>query len=127
MPFRIFVVDDDHDTADSLVMVLKIWGFGDSQAFYSAHEALQAAIACCPSVMLVDIAMPKMDGFRLAKSIRDNQELKDMLLVAVSGYADPEHRLLAMQAGYDRFFAKPADFAELEELLKRAREKRSGG
>ena len=125
-PFRVYFVDDDHDTADSLIFLFKLWGFDDCRAFYSAEEAWRTACACHPSAMLIDIAMPGMDGLRLAMSIRQNPELKDILLVALTGYADAEHRRLAMQAGYDVFLIKPTDLDELKELLSKAREKRAG-
>jgi CheY-like chemotaxis protein len=126
MPFRVFIVDDYRLGADTLVKLLKLWQFKDSQAFYSGEEALQSAIAWPPSVMLIDIHMPGMDGLRLAKSIREAPDLKDLPLIAISGYIDQEHRRLALEAGYDHFLAKPFDFKELKELLKEVRAKRWG-
>jgi CheY-like chemotaxis protein len=123
-PFCILVVDDDHDAADSLVMLLREWGYENCQAVYSGEEALARASASRPAVMLVDLAMPGVTGLGLAQSIRRNPRLKGLVLVAISGYADEQHRRLARQAGFDLLLAKPADPAQLQELLNREQEKR---
>jgi two-component system CheB/CheR fusion protein len=123
-PFAILVVDDDHDAADSLVLLLRNWGYENCQAVYSGEEGLEAARFSRPSVMLVDLAMPGTTGLGLAQSIRLNPRLKSMALVAISGYAGEEHRRLAREAGFDLLLAKPADPAQLQELLKKEQEKR---
>jgi CheY-like chemotaxis protein len=123
-PFLVFVADDDRDTADTLRMLLDVWQI-DNQAFYSGQEIWQAACSCRPSALLIDIAMPELDGFCLAKMVRQNPELKDILLIAVTGYADEAHRIAAMQAGFDIFLVKPTDLEQLRDLLTAAKEKRS--
>jgi CheY-like chemotaxis protein len=114
---RILIVDDDRDTVDALQMLVKSWGFHHCSAFDSSEAAWQVACSCRPSVMVIDLAMPKMTGLELAARVRKNADLKDVLLVAFSGYADAQHRDLASQAGFDAFLAKPLNPDELLGLL----------
>jgi len=68
--------------------------------------------------VLLDIGLPEMDGYEVAKRIRGEVGLSDAVLVALSGYDEERHRRLAREAGFDRHVTKPVDAAKLEELLK---------
>src|SRR5262245_49296144 len=81
---RLLVVDDNHDAADSLGLVLGF--YFDVDVTYDGASALSAALAVPPDAMLVDLSMPHMDGFRLAELVRREQSLQKTLLVAVTGH-----------------------------------------
>lgn len=123
-PLRVLVVDDNKDTADSLCMLAQIWGFQSERA-YDGVAALDMVSAYRPDVLLLDIAMPKMDGFRLAQQIREMAACKDILLIAITGHAGPEHRLQCERAGFDDFLIKPADPSAIMKLLVREAARRA--
>jgi two-component system, sensor histidine kinase len=79
---RVLVADDDADTADSLALLVRLWGHG-VWVTYAGVEALAAALAYRPDVLLLDVAMPGLDGFRLARLIRGQPRLDGALLVAI--------------------------------------------
>src|SRR5437773_9889506 len=86
---RVLVVEDDADTADSMAMLLRYWGF-ESLAVVTASAGLEVALTGFPDVVLLDLALPGMDGFEFAKRLRQQPrpESKTPFLVAVSGYGD---------------------------------------
>ena len=111
------VVDDNRDAADSMAMLVTLWGH-DVRVTYGPTEGLEVAAAYQPDVMLLDIAMPLMDGNIVAKQLRQQMRFKNTLLIAVSGYADVEHRLTSMIAGFDHYLTKPVEPSTLEKLLR---------
>ena len=116
-PLRIMVVDDNVDAAESLAMMLEL----DGHCVVRAHNA-RAAIAVarneCPNVMLLDIGLPDIDGYELARRLRALPEVGDALLIAVSGYGQSEDRQLAADAGFDHYLVKPVEFESLRALLQ---------
>lgn len=112
--FRVLIVEDHKDVADSLRMLLELWGFA-VQTVYDGATALAAARAFRPDCMLLDIGLPGLDGYRLAEQVRRDEELKRTPLVAITAYSD-EARALA--AGFDHHLVKPADPTRLETLLR---------
>ncbi|MBC8137544.1 MAG: response regulator [Fibrella sp.] len=87
----------------------------------TAHDgarALDNARLHRPEIVLLDISMPEMDGYEVAKRIRGELGLGDALLVALTGYGEDRHRRLAREAGFDQHVTKPVDASKLEELLK---------
>src|SRR5438552_9058480 len=118
---RVLIVDDDPDTADTMVILLSHWGF-QATAVRCGVEALQAAqVTSPPDVILLDIGMPGMDGLEVARRLRKEVpgNGRRPFLIAVSGYGDPQTRTQAQQSGIDLQLVKPVDPAELEKLLKR--------
>jgi CheY-like chemotaxis protein len=111
---RILVVDDNSDAADSLAMLLRLEGH-EVHAVYSAPVALEAAKAIQPDVILLDIGLPEMDGYELARRIR--KDTQSMKLVALTGYGRAEDRERAEAAGFDAHLVKPANLEVLERLL----------
>ncbi|QEL19882.1 response regulator [Limnoglobus roseus] len=111
---RVLVVDDNPDFAESSAVLLRMWGH-DARVAFSGKVALEAATGFPPHVFLLDIAMPRMSGYELARHCR--ARFRASLLVAITGYADAVHRALGEQAGFDRYLAKPVDLAALEALL----------
>ena len=115
-PCRILVVDDNIDAAETLEMLLEVSG----HAVKIAHEgmsALQAAQAWRPDVMLLDIGLPGLSGYEVAKRIRLSETLKSVVLIALTGYGQEADRQLSRQAGFDHHLVKPANFAMLEKIL----------
>jgi len=117
-PLRVLIVDDCRDNADTLVLLLTQWGF-DARPAYDANSAVSLAVTFVPDVVMADIAMPGATGLDLAARLR---ELDPGLhsLVAITGYADDEHRDAAARAGFDFYFVKPPDLEELHGLLDAA-------
>lgn len=116
---RVLVADDNLDGADTLSILVQMWGH-DARVAYTGAEALQVALDYLPDVLLLDVSMPQLDGCELAERIRQEAGFKDALLIAVTGYADEAHRLLARKAGFDHFFIKSIDMSGLEKLLSLA-------
>jgi CheY-like chemotaxis protein len=113
---NVLVVDDDGDTLDSLSMLVAMWGHTAWVARDGA-AALAVAGANPVDVMLIDIAMPEMDGYSVARQLRRQPRYKDTLLIAVTGWGDEAHRLLGNEAGFDLYQTKPVDPSVLELLL----------
>lgn len=119
----VLVADDCQDSADSLSMLVRIWGH-DVRVAYSAPAALERALADRPDVLLLDIAMPGMDGYELARQIRRHRSLDDSLLVAVTGYADEAHRRRGRAAGFDHYLVKPGEPSDMDDLLRLEKDRR---
>jgi CheY-like chemotaxis protein len=117
--FRVVVVDDCRDNADTLLLLLTQWGFNARSAYDSA-TALSLVDSFSPDVIIADIAMPVASGLELAKRLRELSR-KPNVLIALSGYADDEHRHAAEAAGYDFYLVKPPDLDPLRDLLDAAR------
>jgi CheY-like chemotaxis protein len=113
---RVLVADDDRDAADSLSMLVKIWGHKVWVACDGA-AALEMASAYQVDVLLLDIAMPTMDGCQVARQLRRQARFEDTLLIAITGWADQAHRLLAAEAGFDLYLIKPVEPSTMEVLL----------
>lgn len=115
---RVLVVDDNHDIAVSLATLLQHCGH-DAHTAESGEAALREAPALRPDVMLIDLAMPRIDGLSVARQLRQTPECAATPLVAVSGYSDDEHRQQALAAGFDDFIVKPCPMADLIQVLRR--------
>jgi CheY-like chemotaxis protein len=113
---NVLVVDDDGDNLDSLAMLVAIWGHTAWVARDGA-AALAVAGANPVDVMLIDIAMPEMGGYSVARQLRRQPRYKDILLIAITGWGDEAHRLLGKEAGFDLYLTKPVDPSVLELLL----------
>ncbi len=114
---RILVVDDNIDAAEALGELLRDYGHEVATA-HDGTRALDHARLHRPEIVLLDISMPEMDGYEVAKRIRGELGLGDALLIALTGYGEDRHRRLAREAGFDHHVTKPVDAAKLEELLK---------
>ena len=113
---RVLVVDDNHDAAESLAMLLKLLS-ADVQVVYSGADVLEALATYKPSVVLLDIGMPGMDGLEVARRIRQLPESKDVTLIALTGWGQEEDRKRSESAGFDYHLTKPADLNALRNLL----------
>jgi CheY-like chemotaxis protein len=113
---RILVVDDNVDAAHSLAQVLQLDGH-ESEPVYGAVEALERAQSFRPDVILLDIGLPQMDGYEVARRLRQLDGFADIRLIALTGYGQHEDRQRSLAAGFDAHLAKPVDFAALEREL----------
>ncbi|HZP85599.1 MAG TPA: response regulator [Burkholderiales bacterium] len=113
---RILVVDDNRDAADSLGMLLRMMG-NEVHTAHDGLEAVGAAAAFGPDIVLLDIGLPKLDGYEVARRIREQDGGADMLLVALTGWGQEEDRRRSKEAGFDHHMTKPIDFEALRNLL----------
>jgi CheY-like chemotaxis protein len=113
---RILVVDDNADAANSLSELLKLDGHATMPAF-SAEDALSLSESFAPDVVLLDIGLPRMDGYEVAKQLRQSALRGNVTLIALTGYGQQEDRDRARAAGFDAHLVKPVDFAALAKLL----------
>jgi DNA-binding response OmpR family regulator len=120
---RVLVVDDNEDAADSLATLLGVMGYSVRTA-YDGPEGIEAADEFQPAVALLDIGLPKLSGYDIARHVRERRG-EDVLLVAITGWGQDEDRRRAREAGFDHHFTKPADFAQLLELIDRELKQRS--
>lgn len=118
--YRTLIVDDNHDAADSLNTMLSLMG-AESAVAYDGPSALELGERFRPEAILLDIGMPGMDGYEVARRIRQHPELRKARLIALTGWGQPEDRHRAKQAGIDHHLLKPVDTAALEDLLDRTR------
>ena len=115
-PQRVLVVDDNDDAAESLAMLLRMSGH-DVQVAQDGPMALGMAAAFRPDIVLLDIGLPGMDGYELARRIRELPELGGVQLIAVTGRGQEADRQAAAAAGFHAFITKPVDPEELARLL----------
>jgi PAS domain S-box-containing protein len=120
---RVMVVDDNVDAAQMLAALLEVQGHAVCVE-YDAKGALERARRECPDVLLLDIGLPDMDGYELARALRAQPESADATLVALTGYGQSQDRKEAEQAGFDRYLVKPADMDQVNEVLAEAARKR---
>jgi len=113
---RVLIVDDNVDAATALEMLLQASGHLVRVA-YTGPTGLAAALDFRPDVVLLDIGLPEMDGWKVAKRIRQQPMLHDILLVAMTGYGQNTDRQRSHKAGFDYHFVKPVDFAKLRQIL----------
>jgi len=116
---RVLIVDDEPDVARSSGRLLRTAGY-DIQVEVDATIALQVATKFAPDVVLLDVGMPIVDGLQLAQWLRREPALKDVLLVALTGYGQDSDRQRTKAAGFDHHLVKPVRFAEIEKILATA-------
>ncbi|HTG35145.1 MAG TPA: PAS domain S-box protein [Thermoanaerobaculia bacterium] len=117
-PLRILVVEDNRDAADSLRMLLELAGYSVEVA-YTGRDGLEIARRFHPQVALCDIGLPGgMDGYDLARALREAEETAESHLIAISGYGQEEDQRQAREAGFDRHLTKPVEPAALMRLLE---------
>ncbi len=114
--YRVLVVDDNEDSANSMGMLLQLKGY-EVRTAYDGLEAVAAAAEFRPAVVILDIGMPKLDGYGAARRIREASWSRGMVLVALTGWGQAEDKLRAQEAGFDHHLTKPVSPAKLEELL----------
>ncbi len=124
-PARVLVVDDNVDGAESLALMLGLQG----HVVRTAHDgaaALELAAAWCPEVVLLDIGLPGMSGYEVARRLRAQRPAPGLMLVAVTGWGTEEDQRRSAEAGFDHHLTKPVEVAALEAVLA-CRQAASGG
>jgi signal transduction histidine kinase len=115
-PRRVLLVDDNRDSAESLAQLLRLFGHEVWQA-YSGRDALALARAHRPDLVLLDIGMPDLNGYEVARQLRADPSFAVTTLVALTGYGSDEDRRRSLAAGFDGHLVKPIDFTDLERIL----------
>jgi CheY-like chemotaxis protein len=119
-PLRVLIVDDNQDAADSLQALLRLLG-ADAEVARDGHKALDAVTQYRPTVVLLDIGLPGMNGYEVARWIRARRDIQQPTIVAITGWGQPEDRRRAQEAGFDHHLIKPADLVALQGILNSLR------
>jgi CheY-like chemotaxis protein len=113
---RVLVVDDNMDAAATLADLLALWGH-DVRVAHTGATALETAREYQPDMVLLDIGLPGMDGYEVARRLRECEEMRGILLVAITGYGQEEDRRRSQEAALDYHLTKPVDPEALQEVL----------
>ena len=116
MPQRVLVVDDNVDAAQSLAMLLELLG-AETRVVNSGPDALAAIALFAPTAVVLDIGMPGMDGYEVARRIRADTRHDGVTLVAMTGWGQDEDRRRTRAAGFDHHLIKPPDIVALQSVL----------
>ena len=117
---RILVVDDNADAAESTAEYLRLEGH-ELKTVYDGAHALAAVTVFDPHVIVLDIGLPNLDGYAVARRLREHGDTSHTLLIALTGYGKKEDRDRAFAAGFDYHFTKPADPREIQRAIERGR------
>jgi CheY-like chemotaxis protein len=113
---RILVVDDNQDSADSLTILLCLAGH-DVVTVYDGQAGLDAAQSFRPEIVLLDIGLPGLDGYEVARRLRQQGDTYQALIIAITGYGKEQDRHLSQQSGFNAHLVKPIDLDELQEIV----------
>jgi two-component system, sensor histidine kinase len=116
-PRRILIIEDNTDVRESLRALLELSGYEVYEA-PDGPSGVEKAVAVRPDIALIDIGLPGLDGYDVARRIRSMPDSRGIVLVALTGYAQPEYRERADQVGFDGYLAKPIDVSQLSELIE---------
>ena len=113
---RVLVVDDNEDSATSLGMLLSMLGY-ETHTAVDGPAGLEAVARFRPDVALLDIGMPKLNGYEVARRIREQPGGKELVLIAITGWGQAADRQRTIEAGFNHHMVKPVDLAALANLL----------
>jgi two-component system CheB/CheR fusion protein len=116
VPRRILVVDDNMDSADSLALLLRLQGH-EVETVYDGITALERGVSLEPEVVVLDIGLPGLDGYQVARGLRRRPRTAKVLLIALTGYGQEEDQRQAREAGFDHHLVKPVDPQILYDLI----------
>ncbi len=117
-PYRVLLIDDDLEGARAMGMVLAGMGH-DVEVVHSGEEGIEAVRRFGPEVVVCDIGLPDMDGFAVARALRQKPKTARAYLIAVSGYGQAEYQRQASEAGFNTYLTKPIQLNDLEAVLDR--------
>jgi CheY-like chemotaxis protein len=118
IPTPILIVDDDPGSARVLARLLRKWGFCTVRSAHSAAAALALAVAFSPRIVLLDIELPDMSGYELARLLHQHPLLQDVRLIALTENGEHPARERARVAGFERYLVKPITTTALREILE---------
>lgn len=113
---RILIVDDNVDSAESMAVLLRLEGH-EALTLHEGERVVAAAREFRPDVILLDIGLPGISGYDVARALRGDPEVGAVRLIAVSGYGRAEDRERARAAGFDEHLLKPVDFSALHDAI----------
>lgn len=116
LPLRVLVVDDNVPSAQTLEWTIETYG-DDVRSCHDGRTALREAHDFRPDVILLDLAMPGMDGIEVCRQLRKDSSLAGVKIIAQTGHSDPEHRRMTAAAGFDLHLVKPVDPHVLADML----------
>ena len=116
-PLRVLVIEDNSDACDMLQEMIRLWDH-EVDGASDGHQGLSQALAGRYDVLLVDIGLPGLDGYQIARRIRSERGAQSPFLVAMTGYGEPEHLRRATDAGFNTHHIKPVDAVKLQRLLE---------
>jgi PAS domain S-box-containing protein len=114
---RVLIADDNHDAGDSLAMLLRMDGH-DVTVVHNGEQALAALSTCQPEVALLDIGMPELSGYDVARRVRQGSLGRAVTLIAITGWGQDRDKAEALAAGFNHHFTKPVETDRLRELLR---------
>lgn len=117
MPRKILIVEDNQDSRELVVKVLKNKGYQTIEAA-DGEEALEKIAAEKPDLILLDISIPKIDGYEVAKRLKSQEEFKDIPIVALTAHAMKGDREKVIVAGFEGYISKPINVRELPEQVR---------
>lgn len=115
---RVLLIDDNEDAAESLAMMLRIEGH-EVRTGFSATEAIALSLSWRPDVVLLDIGLPGMDGYEVARRLRAEPAVAPLRLVALTGYGQPEDIERSARSGFDAHLVKPVGLEALADAIGR--------
>jgi CheY-like chemotaxis protein len=115
----ILIADDNKDLATSLSILLKLVGF-EVETVHNGCDAITAARLRKPDILLLDIGLPGMDGYQVAAEFKNDARLRDVFIIAISGYSPGMVRERSKDAVFDHYLVKPVEFSTLLPLLSRS-------
>ena len=113
---RVLVVDDNRDSAETMAMLLELDGH-ETVLAHDGKQAVEAAFASRPAMVLLDIGLPYMNGYEACRAMRDGG-LSEVLIVAMTGYGQDEDRRRSAEAGFDAHLVKPVDISDIRQLIE---------
>jgi CheY-like chemotaxis protein len=116
---RVLVVDDNRDATETLELLLQLWGH-EVQSALDGREAISRAVEFRPEIVLLDIGLPGMSGYDVARQLRSLPGFRDLFIVAVTGYGQESDRLRSQEAGFGHHLVKPVQPEVLQELIASA-------
>jgi CheY-like chemotaxis protein len=116
IPRRALVVDDNQDAADTLATILQLLGH-TTHCVSDPHEVVDAVEAFAPDVVFLDIGMPGLSGYDVARRLRSHATNESLTLVALTGWGQPEDRRRTAETGFDHHLVKPAELASIQRIF----------
>jgi len=115
---RVLIAEDNVDAAETLATLLRLYGH-EVSVVHSGTGVIPQMQACSPEVVLLDIGLPSLDGYEVARLVRRQQGFENVPLIAMTGYGQEADRQQSRQAGFDAHLVKPIDPDRLQDLLLR--------